>query len=79
MSASRSVHLRAATRASALAQWQTDAVSEALIEAAACGRPADGLYRHVRILVKSGFLVDVGTRKGKRKTVAGKKSVKEMK
>ncbi|NCY16029.1 MAG: hydroxymethylbilane synthase, partial [Actinobacteria bacterium] len=35
MSASRSVHLRAATRASALAQWQTDAVSEALIEAAA--------------------------------------------
>lgn len=29
------MHLRAATRASALAQWQTDAVSEALIEAAA--------------------------------------------
>jgi hypothetical protein len=32
----------------------------------ACGRPADGLYRHVRILVKAGFLVDAGTRKGKR-------------
>lgn len=30
-----SVHLRAATRASALAQWQTDAVAEALVEAAA--------------------------------------------
>lgn len=34
--------------------------------AAACGRPADGLYRHVRILVKAGFLVDAGVRKGKR-------------
>ena len=29
-----SLHLRAATRASALAQWQTDAVAEALIDAA---------------------------------------------
>jgi hydroxymethylbilane synthase len=35
MSATRSLHIRAATRASALAQWQTDAVSEALIEVAA--------------------------------------------
>jgi hypothetical protein len=34
--------------------------------ATACGRPADGLYRHVRILVKAGFLVDAGVRKGKR-------------
>jgi hydroxymethylbilane synthase len=32
---SGSVHLRAATRASALAQWQTDAVAEALIDVAA--------------------------------------------
>ena len=32
----------------------------------ACGRPADGLYRHVRLLVKAGFLVDAGNRKGKR-------------
>jgi DNA-binding transcriptional ArsR family regulator len=34
--------------------------------AAASGRPADALYRHVAILVKAGFLVDAGTRKGKR-------------
>ncbi|NBQ16570.1 MAG: ArsR family transcriptional regulator [Proteobacteria bacterium] len=34
--------------------------------AAASGRPADALYRHVSILVKAGFLVDAGTRKGKR-------------
>ena len=34
--------------------------------AAASGRPADALYRHVSILVKAGFLVDSGTRKGKR-------------
>ena len=34
--------------------------------AAACGRPADGLYRHVRVLVKAGFLVEAGTRKGMR-------------
>lgn len=36
--------------------------------AAACGRPADGLYRHVKVLVKAGFLVDAGTRKGRRNT-----------
>ena len=34
--------------------------------AAASGRPADALYRHVALLVKAGFLVDAGTRKGKR-------------
>lgn len=34
--------------------------------AASSGRPADALYRHVSILVKAGFLVDAGTRKGKR-------------
>ena len=34
--------------------------------AAASGRPADALYRHVSILVKAGFLVDAGTRRGKR-------------
>lgn len=34
--------------------------------ARATGRPADGLYRHVKILVKSGFLVDAGTRAGRR-------------
>jgi predicted transcriptional regulator len=32
----------------------------------ASGRPADALYRHVSILVKAGFLVDAGTRRGKR-------------
>jgi hypothetical protein len=30
------------------------------------GRPADGLYRHVAVLVKSGFLKDAGTRTGRR-------------
>lgn len=34
--------------------------------ARATGRPADGLYRHVRILVASGFLVEAGTRAGRR-------------
>lgn len=34
--------------------------------ARATGRPADGLYRHVAILVKSGFLVEAGTRAGRR-------------
>lgn len=34
--------------------------------ARATGRPADGLYRHVAILVRSGFLVDAGTRPGRR-------------
>lgn len=36
--------------------------------AAACGRPADGLYQHVKVLLKAGFLVDAGTRKGRRNT-----------
>ena len=36
--------------------------------AAACGRPADGLYRHVKVLVDAGFLVDAGVRKGRRNT-----------
>lgn len=36
--------------------------------AAACGRPADGLYRHFRVLVKAGFLVEAGVRKGRRNT-----------
>lgn len=35
--------------------------------ARATGRPADGLYRHVAILVKSGFLTEAGTRTGRRK------------
>lgn len=30
------------------------------------GRPADGLYRHVSVLVKSGFLVEAGTRAARR-------------
>ena len=30
------------------------------------GRPADGLYRHVAVLVKSGFLVEAGTRAARR-------------
>ena len=30
------------------------------------GRPADGLYRHVSILVRSGFLLETGTRAGRR-------------
>ena len=30
------------------------------------GRPADGLYRHVAVLVRSGFLKDAGTRTGQR-------------
>lgn len=34
--------------------------------ARATGRPADGLYRHVAILVRSGFLVEAGTRTGRR-------------
>lgn len=34
--------------------------------ARATGRPADGLYRHVAILVKSGFLAEAGTRAGRR-------------
>jgi len=34
--------------------------------ARATGRPADGLYRHVAILVASGFLVEAGTRAGRR-------------
>lgn len=34
--------------------------------ARATGRPADGLYRHVRILLKSGFLVEAGTRTASR-------------
>jgi predicted transcriptional regulator len=34
--------------------------------ARATGRPADGLYRHVAILVKGGFLVEAGTRTGRR-------------
>lgn len=36
--------------------------------AAACGLPADGLYRHFKVLVKAGFLVDAGVRKGRRNT-----------
>lgn len=35
--------------------------------ARATGRPADGLYRHVAILVKSGFLAEAGMRAGRRK------------
>ncbi len=34
--------------------------------ARATGRPADGLYRHVAILVKCGFLVEAGSRAGRR-------------
>ncbi|MFM8698426.1 MAG: helix-turn-helix domain-containing protein, partial [Phycisphaerales bacterium] len=30
------------------------------------GRPADGLYRHVAVLVKSGFLAEAGTRAARR-------------
>lgn len=34
--------------------------------AAATGRPADALYRHVKLLVDAGFLEERGIRKGKR-------------
>jgi hypothetical protein len=30
------------------------------------GRPADGLYRHVSVLVKAGFLAEAGTRPARR-------------
>ena len=34
--------------------------------AAAIGRPADSLYKHVELLQKAGFVVDAGFRKGER-------------